>query len=129
MLVLVSFGVLLFFPMACISHSSADKGNPKLDSQLNQLVLAEAHGEAASFAQQHNIELVNGSVRVIIECIPGQLEAAAEAATSAGAKLEASYDNLLQVVVPVTSLNALADAESIRFIRLPQEPLPALSKQ
>ncbi len=66
-----------------------------------------------------------GSVRVIIECVPGQLEAASEAATNAGAKLEASYENLLQVVVPVASLSTLADAVSIHFIRLPQQPLPA----
>jgi hypothetical protein len=104
--------------------TSPDKGNPKLDSQLNQLVLAESRGEAASFAKQSNIELVDGAVRVIIECAPGQLEAATKAATSAGAKLETSYENLLQVVVPITSLTTLADAASIRFIRLPQYPSP-----
>jgi len=102
-----------------------DKGNPKLDSQLNQLVHAERNGETASCAEQSDIELVDGAVRVIIECVPGQLEAATEAATNAGAKLETSYDNLLQVVVPITKLSTLADAESIRFIRLPQYPSPA----
>lgn len=133
MLLLASVGVLALFP-ACSSgqdmtnfppFDSEDKGNPKLDSQLNQLVSAERRGEAASFAKQSNIEMVNGSVRVIIECVPGQLEAASGAATNAGAKLETSYDNLLQVVVPVASLSTLADTESIRFIRLPQRPLPA----
>ncbi len=102
-----------------------EKGNPKLDSQLNQLVRTESRGEAASFAEQSNIELVDSAVRVIIECVPGQLEAATEAATNAGAKLETSYDNLLQVVVPITSLTTLADAQSIHFIRLPQYPSPA----
>ncbi len=102
-----------------------EKGNPKLDSQLNQLVHAERNGETASFAEQSNIELVDGAVRVIIECVPGQLEAATEAATNAGVRLETSYDNLLQVVVPITKLSTLADAESIRFIRLPQYPSPA----
>ncbi len=130
---LVSIGVLVLVPVACTSGQdiinlpppdSPDKGNPKLDSQLNQLVRAESRGEAASFAEQSGIELVDGSVRVIIECVPGQLEAATEAATNAGAKLETSYDNLLQVVVPITSLSTLADAASIHFIRLPQYPLP-----
>ncbi len=125
--------VLALFP-ACTSGQDVidlpppelpDKGNPKLDSQLNQLVSAESRGEAASFAEQSDIEWVDGSVRVIIECVPGQIEAASEAATNAGAKLETSYDNLLQVVVPITSLTTLADAASIRFIRLPQYPLPA----
>jgi len=102
-----------------------DKGNPKLDSQLNQLVRAESRGETASFAEQSDIELVNGSVRVIIECAPGQLEAASEAATDAGAKLETTHDNMLQAIVPITCLITLADADSIHFIRLPQHPLPA----
>ena len=130
---LVSIGVVVIVQVACTSDGDTinlpptdlpDKGNPKLDSQLNQLVSAESRGEAASFAEQSDIELVDGSVRVIIECVPGQIEAATEAATNAGAKLETSYDNLLQVVVPITSLTTLADAAGIRFIRLPQYPLP-----
>ena len=44
-----------------------DKGNPKLDSQLNQLVSAEISRKAAGFAQESNIELVEGNVRVIVE--------------------------------------------------------------
>ena len=131
---LVSISILVLVPVACTSGQDIidlppsdlpDKGNPKLDSQLNQLVDAERRGEAASFAAQSDIDLVDGAVRVIIECVPGQLEAATEAATNAGAKLETSYDNLLQVVVPITSLTTLADAVSIHFIRLPQYPLPS----
>ncbi len=131
---LTSIGVLVLAPVACTSGQDIidlppsdlpDKGNPKLDSQLNQLVDAEGHGEAASFAEQSDIELVDGAVRVIIECLPGQLEAATEAATNAGAKLETSYDNLLQVVIPITSLTTLAEIASIHFIRLPQYPLPS----
>jgi len=137
-LVLVSIAALALIPVACTSgrdtinlpsHDSADKGNPKLDSRLNQLVRAEMRGEAASFAEQSNIELVDGAVRVIIECVPGQLEAAAGAAAGAGARVETSYDDWLQVVAPITSLGALADTESIHFIRLPQQPLPAPNNQ
>lgn len=102
-----------------------EKGNPKLDSQLNQLVTAQSRGEAALFAEQSAIELVEGRVRVIIECVPGQVEAATEVATDAGAQLETSHDNLLQAVVPISSLTTLADEESIHFIRLPRYPLPA----
>ena len=89
------------------------KGNPKLDSQLNRLV------DAGSL----------GTVRVIIESMPDQLEAASEAATNAGAKVETSYGNLLQVMVPITSLTTLASATSIRLIRMPQQPLPATTEE
>lgn len=130
---LLFLSVLLAICLACGGQPASDielppKGNPKLDSQLNQLVRAESRGEAASFAGQSAIELVEGSIRVIIECVSGQLEAATEAATDAGARLETSYDNLIQAVVPITSLTTLADAASIKFIRLPQRPLPAATE-
>lgn len=127
----ISISVFVLSPTACTSSQditdlppldSQDKGNPKLDSQLNQLVRAERRGEATLFAEQSDIKLVDGSVRVIIDSVPGQLETATEAAANAGAKLETSYNNLLQVVVPVTKLSTLAKETSIHFIRLPQYP-------
>ena len=88
------------------------KGNPKLDSQLNQLVSAQTSRRAASsFAQESTIELVDGNVRVIVESLPDQVDAAVKAASAFGV-VETSYRNLLQVVVPITSLTTLADAIS-----------------
>ena len=133
----VSIGILVFVTIAAASGweiidltrlNLPEKGNPKLDSQLNQLVRAERLGEADSFAEQSNIELINGSVSVIIECVPGQVDDATVAATNAGARLETSYKDLLQVVVPITSLTTLTDAESIHLIRLPQYPVPGETK-
>ncbi|MBA7586470.1 hypothetical protein ES708_28472 [subsurface metagenome] len=106
-----------------------EKGNSKLDSQLNQLVIAKAQNQADFFAQQSNIELVNESVRVIIECLPGQLAAATEAATAIGASVEASYENLLQVVVPVTSLTALVESSAIHLVRLPYHTVPTVTSE
>ena len=134
LLMLVSISVFILASISCnpsqdISNSppigSTDNSNLKLDSQLSQLVRAEMHGEAGLFAEQSNIELVNADVRVIIECVPGQLKAATEAVTTVDGKLEATYNNLLQVVVPIAELNYLAGATSIHFIRLPQQSLPA----
>ena len=103
--------------------TSPDKGNPKLESQLNQLIQAEGLGEAASFAAQSNIELIGGSVRVIVESLPEQVEATTKAASALGV-VETSYGDLLQVLVPVASLTTLADEASVRFVRLPQYPVP-----
>ncbi|MDP3880189.1 MAG: hypothetical protein Q8Q07_07805 [Dehalococcoidales bacterium] len=128
---LAFIGVFILFTVSCTSGqamdnlpplNSSEKGHPKLDSRLNQLVDAEKRGEAASFAGQSGIELVDGKVRVIIEVVPGQLETATGAATDAGAQIETSYNDLLQAVAPVTSLPTLADEESVRFIRLPLPP-------
>ncbi|MFC1965476.1 hypothetical protein ACFLWI_00790 [Chloroflexota bacterium] len=134
---IVSIGALALIPLACAFGQDInnlppaelpEKGNPKLDSLLNQLTQAERRSEADSFAEQHDIKLVGESVRVIIKCVSGQLEEATKAVEGAGARVEASYDNLLQVVTPITSLTTLADEPSIRFIRLPQQPLPGTTR-
>ena len=100
-----------------------EKGNPKLDSQLNQLVSANTTKRVAAFAEESQIEVAGDNVRVIIECLPGQIEDAAEVADDSGI-VEASYENLIQVVVPISQLTTLADAPSIRLVRMPWEPLP-----
>ena len=58
------------------------------------------------------------SVRVEIDCERGQVEAAITAIETYGT-VEVSYLDTVQAVVPVTSLSALADEESIVLIRLP----------
>ncbi len=98
------------------------KGNPKLAPHLEQLIEAEKRGELESWARQRSITLVDGSVRVTIDCAPGQVEAAAKAATNVGAKPGTSYENLLNAVVPITSLITLANEESIISIKLPPPP-------
>jgi len=102
-----------------------DKGNAKLDSQLNQLVAAEAKGEDAAFAGRNGIELANGRVTVIIEYREGQFEAASKAAADAGADLETGYQNLLQVSAPIDALSIIAESDSVLFIRLPKRPVAA----
>ena len=96
-----------------------EKGPPKLDSQLHQLTLAEARGKAVSFSQQRNITLVEERVRVIIECLPGQVEMATEALATHGIVELKTRRGLIQALVPIMNLIALAEAEGIRFIRLP----------
>jgi len=93
--------------------------NPDLEGHLNQLVEAEMRGEAKGFAAKSNIELVDGKVRVVIMCEPGQVEVAAESATKAGAELGGSYKDLLEAFVPITSLNKLSKARGVKYIRLP----------
>jgi hypothetical protein len=104
--------------------SSIDKGNPKLDSQLNKLVEAEEQGELISFAEENNIELNGNKVRVIIECVEGQLDAVSGAITENSVIVETSYKDLLQALVPVSALEKLSEEPGIRLIRMPLELLP-----
>jgi len=100
-----------------------DKGNPKLGSHLNQLLQAKGRGEAEEFARQYLIELVDGSVKVIIECDPGQAEAVAEAASQVGAEQVKSRKDLIQALVPITKLTTLADIPGVHRVRLPIHPV------
>ena len=98
-----------------------EDGYPKLSFDLNELILAAERGEVEEFARQTDIELMDGCVTVIINCVPGQCEAAAEAATRAGAR-EVQLSNLFNwigAVVPITSLAALSEDECISSVRLP----------
>lgn len=97
-----------------------DKGNPKLDSALNQLIDAYNQGKAEEFARQRNIKLVDGKVRVEIRAVPGQLDVAANVSASVGTvELISRRSNGIQAVMPITSLTMLAEEESIGFIRDP----------
>ena len=100
-------------------------GHPKLDSRLNSLVDAEKRGEAESFAQSRLIDLVDGSVRVEIKFVSGQLEAAVRAAADLGTvEVVADKMELVLALIPITSLYALAEEESVRFIRVPIKGVP-----
>ncbi|MFC1861193.1 S8 family serine peptidase [Chloroflexota bacterium] len=94
--------------------------NSKLDSQLNQLVFSQKLRGSENFTLGTRMEVENGKVRVAIECAPEQVDAAIEAAIAMGADIETSRRNPFQVMLPVESLTALADAPSISHVGLPQ---------
>jgi len=93
---------------------------PKLDSRLDGLFNAELRGEAESFARRGSIDLVDGSVRVAIGAAPGQLDAAVKAVERFGTvEVIAERSEGIQALIPITSLIALIEEESIRSIRMP----------
>jgi len=100
----------------------AEKIHPKLDSHLEALIRAEERGELEEYASRRDIELIDGSVTVIIECEPGQAETVAEAAGALG-NVELSVRDLVQALVPITKLTALADIPGVRRVRLPIYPV------
>jgi len=91
-----------------------------LSGHLRQLVEAEKRGEAEEYAAARGIVLRDGKVLVIIECEPGQVEVAVETAVKVNAIVELTTPRgLIQAFVPITSLNKLSKARSVKFIRLP----------
>jgi hypothetical protein len=120
-------GIVTISMLGCNNNQAAETSepeeNPKLSSYLNRLVQAEERGEAEEFAQQKGIELLYDntgpvSVRVTIHCSPGQVGTATKVTENYGT-IEAKYLDMIQAVIPITSLVTLANEESIAFIRLP----------
>ncbi len=104
--------------------ADTNRGNPKLEYVLVQLILAEKRGETVSFAQQSGIELRDSSVLVDIKCVPGQAEVAAKAAISAGATLVTTSGDWTGGYVPITSLDTLANEKSIYWITVADSGQP-----
>jgi hypothetical protein len=98
------------------------KENPKLDSQLNQMVASQNQRQMAVMAQENSFELVEDNIRVIVECLPGQVSSIVQAASDLGI-VETSHRDSLQVVVPVSRLTALADTPGIQLVRMPMQPM------
>ncbi len=96
------------------------KGNPKLDSQLNRLVSANA--TMAPTLLEKSGDVSAEMARVVIECLPGKVDAV-EMAVGANATIETSYENMLQATVPMAWLTTLAALSDVRLVRLPQHPV------
>jgi hypothetical protein len=114
------------FPLAgCIGEDEdvPKKIDNKLDSQLNQLIEAEKRGEAELYAQQRGIDLVDGSARVSIESVPGRLDDVIKVAAEFGTvEIVAERAENVGALIPIASLTALAQEESIHLIRVPTKP-------
>ena len=90
-------------------------GPPKLDRYLWYLIQAVERGE-----------LVDRSVRLIVEYVPGQSEAAAKVIAAVGTVEIISYRfGGIQALIPVSSLLALVEEKSIKAFREPWISAPA----
>jgi hypothetical protein len=122
--------VLIVVISLLISVSSCYTVSEKLSSKLQNLVEAYRRGEAEEYAEQHGIELVDGSVRVSVKCDPDMIEEATEAARALGiVELEAIVSEdivypYLEVLIPIVKLNALAREKSIIRVELPGRVYP-----
>ena len=122
LLIILLVMTAILIPGCSDNQTSDPESNPKLGSYLGRLILAEEPGEAEEFARQRGIELVDGAVRVIIECDSGQAGIVATAAGSLG-NVELTVRDLVQVVVPISNLNAMTDIPGVRLVRLPWYPV------
>jgi len=106
-IILVAFLVQFTVFSSSRDKTTLNEAYPKLDSTLIQKVESDSAG----------------TIRVIIEAVPGRTAEVIERVTALGAVVETSYENLIQVVAPTSLLPSLADDEAVRLIRLPLRPI------
>lgn len=99
------------------------KRNPHLDTQLDDLVEAAKHGQAAAFAKNNMIDLNGKNIVVIIYSAPDQFEAAIKVIERYGSVTSTQKETRwIAANVPVNKLLTLANNKSINFIEVPTEP-------
>ena len=107
--------------------SVSGKTNPKVQAAINELAaIQEAQGQvaAAQFASQHDLEIKDGRVTIVMETTPDSGAANGAAAVSAaGGQIQSSYGHLIQASVPVEGLSSLAGNPSVTYIRQPAHPV------
>lgn len=90
--------------------------------QINQAAADSDIQTAVDLAASQGLSVDDGRVQIVIEAADDETSAAA-AAESAGGIVETSYENLVQVSVPVENLGQLADSPSVSYMRPPQKPI------
>jgi len=101
--------------------------NPKLDSSLNQLLDAyrnDGMAEAQSFATTHGMVLEGDRVQVVIMTTPQAIDKLTATVISLGGEVQGHYKGQLQALVPIDSLESLAEQQDVQRISEPSRPIP-----
>ena len=105
---------------------------PHLDSRLARVLEAFEQGgaaEANAKAKESGLELHGDRVRVIVETSQGTGDEAAAAARHLGATVEGNYDGLVQALVPLAALDALARTGPSQLVRPPLKAIPEVTSE
>lgn len=97
------------------SNLSYDK-HPKIESVLLQLANAS---DPEDFALTHNLHMVDGNVRVVVDLLDETSQLPGYAVE------ETRYRDRVQVLVPVEKITELAQETNVAFISAPREPYAA----
>lgn len=104
------------------------KSNPKLGSSLSQLLDARRQKgltEMQDFAAQHMMTLDGDRVQVVIVTTPAAIDDLKRVVEARGGEFQSHYANLLQALVPIEALEALAERPDVQLVREPQRPVPS----
>jgi hypothetical protein len=105
----------------------ASVSNPKLESSLAHLLEAhrrEGVGQAQAFAAAHDIVFDGDRVQVVIVTAPEMIDNLKAVVEAFGGERQGHYESLLQALVPIDALDALAGRPDVQRIREPRRPVP-----
>jgi len=108
------------------------KGHPRLESSLSQLLdvhRRDGLAEAQTFAMRHHMVLQDDRVQVKIVTTAAAIDKVREAVEAAGGEYQTHYQHLLQALVPLGKLEALAERPDVQIIREPLRPIPLAPMQ
>ena len=100
--------------------------NPKLDSSLNQLLDAYRNygmAEAQTFATTHGMVLEGDRVQMVIVTTPQAIDKLTKTVIILGGEVQSHYKGQLQALVPIDSLESLAEQQDVQRIREPSQPI------
>ena len=99
------------------------RGDPKLDSSLNQLLEAyrqDGLAEAQTFAERRGMTLEDGRVQVEIVVVGDAVDDVRAAVETLEGEYQGHYGDLLQSLVPLDALTSLAQRSDVAIIREPR---------
>ncbi len=109
-------------PVHTLTDPDTPRSYPGMESHLGDLYTASIT------AQDHTPRAMGGTglpesgdqtIKVVIE----MSDAGMPLPTDLGIAVEITYDNMIQATVPIASLDAIASAEGVEFVRLPLIPM------
>ncbi len=106
-------------------------------AQLNDVYITQGLRAARRFASRRGVRVRGRMVQVVVEAEASgtELEVQASAALAGrvveglGGRVEAVHRHLVQNMIPLGSLSALAENAAVRFVRLPLRPIPLTTSE
>jgi phosphoenolpyruvate-protein kinase (PTS system EI component) len=104
----------------------SSKGNPKLDSSLNQLLEAYRQGgtaEAQAFATMHMMVLDDNRLQVEVITSAEAMSDLIAAIEAVDGEYQSHYETVVQALVPIEALESLAQRSDVQAIREPRRAI------
>jgi len=98
----------------------------KMESIIAQIIDVSETNPAGvqSFASMHDISIVDGRIRVVLELTDDNA-----ALEDANVNIETRYKNLVQALVPISELKEIARDPAVYYIRLPLRAYPMITSE